>query len=54
MVVGVVETDRGRVRGVSQGEAVSFRGIPCAASPVGELRFAPPRLFHRGPPGWNG
>ncbi|WP_405868803.1 carboxylesterase family protein [Streptomyces sp. NBC_01515] len=47
--MGVVETDRGRVRGVVQGEAVSFRGIPYAASPVGELRFSPPRPH----PGWT-
>lgn len=45
----VVDTDRGRVRGVVEGEAISFRGIPYAASPVGELRFAPPRPH----PGWT-
>ncbi|WP_433189717.1 carboxylesterase/lipase family protein [Actinoallomurus sp. CA-150999] len=46
----IVDTDRGKVRGVAQGEAISFRGIPYAASPVGELRFAPPRPH----PGWTG
>ncbi|WP_046730753.1 carboxylesterase/lipase family protein [Streptomyces humi] len=45
----VVDTDRGKVRGIVEGEAVSFRGIPYAASPVGELRFAPPRPH----PGWT-
>ncbi|MFF7188133.1 carboxylesterase/lipase family protein [Streptomyces sp. NPDC008222] len=45
-----VETDRGKVRGVAGGEAISFRGIPYAASPVGELRFAPPQPH----PGWRG
>ncbi|GAA3768317.1 hypothetical protein GCM10022206_03490 [Streptomyces chiangmaiensis] len=45
----VVDTDRGKVRGVAEGEAVSFRGIPYAASPVGELRFAAPQPH----PGWT-
>ncbi|MFI1831751.1 carboxylesterase family protein [Streptomyces olivaceoviridis] len=45
----VVDTDRGKVRGIAEGEAVSFRGIPYAASPVAELRFAPPREH----PGWT-
>ncbi|MEV7955224.1 carboxylesterase family protein [Streptomyces sp. NPDC088141] len=45
----VVDTYRGKVRGIVEGEAVSFRGIPYAASPVGELRFAPPQPH----PGWT-
>ena len=49
-MVGVAETERGRVRGVARGEVVSFLGIPYAASPIGELRFAPPRPH----PGWTG
>ncbi|HEX7823433.1 MAG TPA: carboxylesterase family protein [Mycobacterium sp.] len=42
-------TDRGPVRGVVEGSAVCFRGIPYAASPIGELRFAPPERH----PGWT-
>ena len=46
----IVATDRGKVRGVAEGEVVSFRGIPYAGSPIGELRFAPPQQH----PGWSG
>ncbi|MFH8980688.1 carboxylesterase/lipase family protein [Streptomyces varsoviensis] len=45
----VVTTDRGRVRGVVEGAVAAFRGIPYAASPVGKLRFAPPRPHE----GWS-
>lgn len=45
----VVPTSRGRVRGtVEEGIAV-FRGIPYAAAPVGELRFAAPAAA----PAWD-
>lgn len=46
----VVATDRGKVSGGVDGEVISFRGVPYAASPIGELRFAPPRPH----PGWAG
>jgi para-nitrobenzyl esterase len=45
----VVDTDRGKVRGIVEGASISFRGIPYAASPVGGLRFAPPPRH----PGWT-
>ena len=39
----VVATELGAVRGVERNGALEFRGIPYAAPPVGDLRFAPPR-----------
>jgi para-nitrobenzyl esterase len=44
-----VATDRGTVKGAVDGNAFCFRGIPYAASPIGERRFAPPRQH----PGWT-
>ncbi len=41
--VSPVKIDTGEVQGVVQGEVVSFKGIPFAAPPVGELRWKPPQ-----------
>lgn len=45
-----VNTEYGRVRGASEEGVTSFLGVPFAAPPVDELRFAPPRA----PENWEG
>lgn len=39
----IIETPLGQVSGVREGDAVSFRGIPYAAPPVGPLRWRMPQ-----------
>ena len=39
----VIQTDAGPVRGLDQGEMFAWMGIPYAAAPTGELRWAPPQ-----------
>jgi para-nitrobenzyl esterase len=46
----IVETESGSVRGTVRGGVAAFRGIPYAASPVRDLRFAAPQRH----PMWSG
>ena len=45
----IVDTESGSVQGTVEDGVAAFRGIPYAASPVGELRFAAPQQHPKWP-----
>ncbi len=50
LAADVVHIGQGDVAGVTAGAVETFKGIPFAAPPVGDLRWRPPGP----PPGWSG
>ena len=40
----IVKIDTGKLKGVTSDGVVSFKGVPFAAPPVGDLRWRPPQL----------
>src|SRR5688572_26603968 len=39
----LVETQQGTVKGVLEGDLMTFKGVPYAAPPIGSLRWRPPQ-----------